>query len=149
MSILRWQDPTLCNQSPYFDQFLKINCSYVKPECLKDGYLENSHSELIVMHHNVCSLPCNFHKIEELFLDSSSYPDILAVTETKLNFGSTVPSLKGYEFERTDSPTEFGGVGLYLCDSLNYTIRKDLALNLPFCEDLWIDIKFNQSLPYP
>jgi len=59
-----------------------------------------------------------------------------------------IPPLIGYSFERKDSPTASGGVGLYLSDSLQYTIHEDLSLNLPHCEDLWIDIKVNQSSPF-
>ena len=130
------------NQSVYFDQFLDINCSYLKPELLNDEYFKSSPSELIVMHNNICSLPANFHKIEELFIGSTYRPNIVALSETKLKSSSVVPPLKGYSFERTDSPTAAGGVGLYLSDSLQYSIRDDLALNLSHCEDLvWIDLK--------
>ena len=138
----------LNNQSNYFDQFLDINCSYVKPECLKDDYFKSSNSELVVMHNNICSLPSNFHKVEELFIGSNYRPHIIALSETKLNSSSVVPTLKGYSFEHVDSPTAAGGVGFYLSDSLQYTICEDLALGLPNCEDLWINIKFNGSQPY-
>jgi len=74
----------LNNQSVYFDQFLDINCSYLKPECLKNDYFKSSDSELVVMHNNVCSLSSNFHKIEELFLGSTYHPNILASTEPNL-----------------------------------------------------------------
>ena len=75
--------PVDLSGSPYFDQFLDISCSYLKPECLKDDYFKSSESELVVMHNNVCSLSSNFHKIEELFLGSSYRPHIIALSETE------------------------------------------------------------------
>ena len=65
---------SLNNQTPYFDQFLEINCSYLKPQSLKDDYFKKSDSELIVMHHNVCSISANFDKVEEFFLGSNFRP---------------------------------------------------------------------------
>ena len=44
-----------------------------------------------------------------------------------------------YKFIRNDSITLAGGVGLYIKESLKFTLRKDLSLNLQHCEDLWIE----------
>ena len=38
-------------------------------------------------------------------------------------------------------PTNAGGVGLCVKNGLKYSIRNDLNLHLPFCEDVWIEVK--------
>jgi len=42
-------------------------------------------------------------------------------------------------FIRNDSPTNAGGIGLYIKDTLKYKIRNDLSLIQ--CEDLWIEFQ--------
>ena len=69
------------------------------------------------MHNNICSLTSNFHKVEELFLGSTYRPQIVALSETKLNSSSVIPSLKGFTFEHNDSPTAAGGVG-FICQKI-------------------------------
>ena len=60
--------------------------------------------------------------------------------------GDRSPKQKGYEFERSDTKTDFGGVGIYLSNGLaDYSVRSDLALNARHCEDIWIDITMHQS----
>ena len=100
---------------------------------------------LSILHNNICSLPLNFHKMEELFIASSKLPNILAFSETKLNASSSVPHLKGFNFERNDSTSAAGGVALYLSEKIQYTVNNELALNLPHCEDLWVTITNDSS----
>ena len=40
-----------------------------------------------------------------------------------------------------DSPTNAGGVGLYVKNGLKYSIRNDLNLYLSYCEDILIEVK--------
>ena len=70
----------------------------------------------------------------------SFLPSILALSETKLNDESTVPPLTGYTFTNVNSPTTSGGVGFYVSDTLKYSVRPDLSLNIDACEDLWIEV---------
>ena len=123
-----------------FDHFLKINCSYLGANEVDDAYLNETNQELTIFQNNVRSLKKNFHLVEEIFQKCGNLPSILAFTETKLNDSSAIPRLGGYIFEHVDSPTDCGGVGVYLSDELNYSIRNDLSLNIKGCEDLWIEI---------
>ena len=65
----------------------------------------------------------------------------MAITETKLKKDDDEPPIKGYDFKRSDTSTDFGGVGIYLSDDLDYSVRSDLALEARHCEDIWVDIK--------
>ena len=71
----------------------------------------------------------------------------MAITETKLKKNDDEPPIPGYEFERSDTKTDFGGVGIYLSNNLkDYSIRSDLALGAKNCEDIWIDIPSKQAI---
>ena len=43
-------------------------------------------------------------------------------------------------FFHHDSPSNAGGVGIYVKQYLNYRLREDISLNAPKCEDIWIEI---------
>ena len=100
---------------------------------------------MTIFQNNVRSLKKNFHLVKEVFQKCSSLPNILAFTETKLNENSSIPSFPGYSFEHVNSPTQCGGVGVYLSDDLNYSIRNDLSLNLEGCEDLWLELEVEKT----
>ena len=88
------------------------------------------------------SLNKNFDLVDEIFPSCTKLPDILSFTETKLNEYKQASEIPGYKFERSDdSVTKSGGVGVYISNHLDYSLRSDLSMNLGTCEDLWIDIR--------
>ena len=112
---------------------------------LKSLYKANSIS---VIHVNIRSLAKNFYKLEELLNEMQVQPDIIAATETWLEPSriKTV-TLPGYNFFHTDaltaSPNGTGlakRVGIYIKASINATVRDQFRLELPGCEDLWIEL---------
>ena len=73
-------------------------------------------------------------------------PDAIAISETKLNVNSSLNLyFTNYKFIRNDSITFAGGVGLYIKESIKFTLRKDLSLNLQHCEDLWLKVESEKS----
>ena len=62
-----------------------------------------------------------------------------------LNDNSATPTLDGYSFEHVNSTTKSGGVGVFLSNRIDYSIRNDLNLHCNGCEDLWIEIEVNKS----
>ena len=79
--------------------------------------------------------------MKKYFWSVKKKPDILAFGETRLRSGDEYPQLVGYhELEHVDSPTEVGGVGFYVSEKLNYTVRPDLSLGMDRVEDLWIEL---------
>ena len=95
------------------DHFYDINCTYLSPNELEDAHLGNPTSELSIFHGNVRSLNANYDSISDIFQNCQRLPDILAITETKLKKNDDEPPISGYEFERSDTKTDFGG-GRYL-----------------------------------
>ena len=69
----------------------------------------------------------------------------MAISETKLKEDKDFPELEGFSFECVDSPTDAGGVGVYLSNQINYCLRKDLDLGARHCEDLWLDIELDNK----
>ena len=123
------------------DHFLEISCDYLDPNLINDDFLKSDSTSLTVFQNNIRSLNKNFHLVEEIFNNCTDLPDVLAFCETRLNENSIAPSLEGYSFECENSPTACGGVGIFVSDSLNYTVRNDLKINVNACEDLWIEIE--------
>lgn len=107
------------------DHFLDINCDYVDSNQVNEEFFQDD-SKLTIFQNNIRSLNKNFHLVEELFARSKHIPDILAFCETKLHENSLIPPFDGYAFERVDSPTNSGGVGVFLSNRIKYSIRADL-----------------------
>ena len=67
------------------------------------------------MHFNTRSLIKNKDKIESLLFDIFSLPDLISITETKLNlFTVHLASIKHYNFSHVNSMSNAGGVGIYM-----------------------------------
>ena len=131
-----------------FDHFLDINCEYLDPNLIDcDFFKEDSSQQLSIFQNNIRSLNKNFHLVEELFVNCGELPDILAFSETKLNENTTTPSLQGYSFIHADSSSACGGVGVFIRENIEYSVRNDLNLNTQGCEDIWFEIKVRAESP--
>ena len=66
-------------------------------------------------HCNVRSLPKNHTLLTDLIYSIQVKPDILAISETKLNENNVVNvDITGYNFFHTDSSTNAGGAAIYV-----------------------------------
>ena len=137
----------LKSRSPNYNPFLDINCIYKSPNELNSEFFEkNNVSDLTVFHNNVRSLNKNFKSVGDIFLNCDNFPDILAITETKLNGELYAPNLEGYHpFEGVESSTDAGGVGIYVSNNFDFCKREDLSLNVAGCEDFWVSIYQNSN----
>ena len=103
-------------------------------------------NDLLILSCNIASLCQNQHKIEQFLSVTSALPSIIAISETKIRISDNITdqyNLENYNytFEHNDTPTYFGGVGFYIQNNINYILRNDISLDIPSCEDLWIEIK--------
>ena len=82
------------------------------------------------------------YQIYELLTDIVITPDIIAISETKLNNNSNYNDIQlpGYTFVNKNSLTQAGGVGIYVKISLIYKIRSDLDLHNDHIEDMWKEV---------
>ena len=106
--------------------------------------LSSNNNDFFLVHFNARSLPKNVDKLEEVLTEMTSLP--IAISETKLNSNSySNISIPNYNFFHSDSPTLASGVGRYLKDTLKYSLRNSLSLNVPHCEDLWLEVHCKNS----
>ena len=97
---------------------------------------------------NIRSLNANFDKLNQLLTNYDILPDIIAMSETKLKLSQVYNAkLSGYHFYHKGTTTRWGGVGLFIKESLSISICKEFDLNIPNCEDMWIqlDLKNNKK----
>jgi len=96
------------------------------------------------MHFNIRSLSKNISSIEDLIYEClDKYPDIICISETKLNEKSDLSLIQipDYKFIHNDSKTAAGGSGIYINESLTFSPRNDLNININGeCEATFVEI---------
>ena len=118
------------------------NNDYFSLSSLSQLGSKHDKNNFFVLHLNTRSLTKNHDKIEELLNELNFFPEIISISETKLNPQKTINiNICNYDFIHNDSPTNAGGVGLYVKNGLKYSMRNDLNLHLSYCEDIWIEVK--------
>ena len=93
-------------------------CQYLDPCDVNKVVNDTSLTDLTVFHSNVSSLRKNLDKLFETFQNGTKLPDIIGVTESRLDEHLTEIDIDGYEFEPCFSKTNAGGVGIYVADYL-------------------------------
>ena len=107
-------------------------------------------NNILVMHANVSSLDANKKHIKGLLFNSDVIPDIIGISETRLNedYNMAKTDIEGYHpmvFKHSNTgDSDFGGVGLYISKSLKYDIRSDLDFDFDGCETTFIELKTGQ-----
>ena len=103
-------------------------------------------NNISVLHVNADSLPCNFEKLENLMIRSNVYPDIIAISETRLNDDHNlnliqIPEYHKFIYKHTNSTnSDYGGVGMYVSNKLHFIHRTDLDFNFEGCETKFIEL---------
>ena len=125
------------------------NAAHTSIEELKQIVLDDKNylNRLNFLHVNTRSLIHNIDNLHQLLCKLPKEPDIIFVTETKLNKRSNInfTHLDNYTFINKDSFSNAGGVGLYLKNSLKFEIRKDLNLINNDVESLWAKVQISKT----
>ena len=66
------------------------------------------------------------------FSDTQTKKDSVKIPKTPIGY---------HDFEFTPSPTQAGGVGFFVKETLDYDLLPELKLNLDLCEDIWVRVK--------
>ena len=147
---------------PCLSENLPLNClpsCYAGPTQDGKGYLpvdnlelhfEKSNylsEDLVILHINTRSLTKNVDLISELLVSFNVKPDLIAITETKLNKKSSIDlvQITGYKFLHNDSFTAAGGTALYIKCSINFIPRQDILFHSTEFESTWIEIENNRN----
>ena len=132
----------------YHDLF--ASCKYFEIDEINQtlSKAKSCQRNLFVMHFNVRSLQKNFCKLSLYVSHLSTKPDVIAITETKLNDAKSNDGFKltEYKFMHKNSSTKASEIAFYVKKEWSYTLLNSAGLNLNAVEDLWI--KF-EAKPVP
>lgn len=131
-----------CNENSKSSYLPEASCAYVNSETFCN-FIGNEGKGFSLLHINARSLPKNYDTMYN-FLTGINYSfSIIAVSETWVsdNEIKSLYNIPGYNFvcKGRDS-RRGGGVGLYLKDGMNYSVRNDFE-NTQHCESLFIEVK--------
>lgn len=119
-----------------------IESKYYSVKQMGSHFQSSKQKAISILHCNTRSLAKNLTLLNDILLTINETPSIIAISETKLNENTqTNISIQGYIYLGTNSKTAAGGVGFYVREHLNYTIRFDLELNIDGVESCWIELK--------
>ena len=94
-----------------------------------------------MFHCNIRSLQKKLALLEDFLYSLDKRPEILAITETRLNVNSVCNvDLLNYELYHTDSPTSAGGAAIYITKTLKSIPRPDIEFNMQLVESCWVEI---------
>ena len=102
-----------------------------------------------MFHINIVSLSSHLDDLKML-LSLLDHPfDIIAVSETKIKDGQepvTNFSIVGYEFRHTPTKSDFGGVGIFYKNNLDFVVRDDLSQSIhTTSESIFIELSPEQN----
>ena len=96
--------------------------------------------------HEYKKFNANFDKLNELLTNYDILPDIIAMSETKVKLSQVYNAkLSGYHFYLKGTTTSWGGVGLFIKESLSISICKEFDLNIPNCEDMRVQLDLGRN----
>lgn len=133
------------------------NCMYHDYESLCETFAKKPEGGLTMMHFNTRSLTKNFSSFYDIISNLPSDPDIICISETKLNdyisgsddfLEDSAPNytseieieIPDYTFICNNSKTSAGGSGIYVNNSLMHKNRPDLEPSIDGCEGSFIEI---------
>ena len=94
-----------------------------------------------MFHCNMRSLQKNLALLEDFIYSLDKRPEILAITETRLNANSVCNvDLLNYELYYTYSPTLAGGSAIYIIKTLKSIPRLDIIFDVQLVELCWVEI---------
>ena len=104
---------------------------------------QKKNNDLFLIHFNVRSLQKHIDQLNNYLERFKNQPDIAAISETKLKEGliNRDIELEGYGFLHSDCKKCAGGVGLYIKDTIKFSIIQYSKICLPNAEHLCVDIQ--------
>ena len=100
----------------------------------------------VLLHINISSLHAHLDELEVLLLAIEIMPALIFICETHIrNKPLLNVNIDGYLFVHKRSPTQAGGVGIYVRSDIRVKCNDYFDLNLKGCEDLWMDVELNCS----
>ena len=99
-------------------------------------------SKLFLLHLNIRSLSKNFDNLIKFLTNVPLRPHIISLTETKIKDMSLVNiTISGYTFLHVNSVSNFGGMGIYVSDLLQFK-RLSFEVSFSGSESIWINFTY-------
>ena len=97
------------------DNMMQLPCSeYFSVNDINASLNSEAKKSLFLLHVNIRSLSKNLDTLNEHLVTMNRNPDIIAITETRLNEQSVSNiEIHNYDFLHNDSPTRAGGTAIY------------------------------------
>ena len=110
-----------------------IDCNIDDFETFNSLLNQKGSSEISIIHFNIRSLLKHKPEIEQLLYSLHTPPDIICLSETKINDRTNLQDLyiEGYTLFENSSKSSFGGSAIYVSDTLSCKKRSDLEINIP------------------
>ena len=104
-------------------------------------YFDIGDKGFTLLHCNTRSLSKNLSLLNDILITCKETPSIIAISETKLKEdGVCNISIDGYRFISKHSPTNAGGVGIYIKNDIEFFRRQDLDCDFEGVETCFIEI---------
>ena len=103
-----------------------------------------SDNKFSIYHLNISSLQKHIHELRILLSTTHHNFDIICISETRLY--DEIPlsnvQIEGYDFIHTCTPTQCGGVGMYIKSGIEYDIINKLTKSYEnICESIFVELK--------
>ena len=99
---------------------------YFSPKQLRN-LMRKQNNSLLIIHFNTKSFVKIKNLIEEFITEIKYSLEIIGISETKINSNACLNlNIPNFDFFHNDSPTNAGGVGIYVNQSLKYKLRNDV-----------------------
>ena len=111
--------------------------------------------DIYMIHVNAVSWVKNFDSFIAFFENMKHFPDVICVSETrimdkKIDWQLLCVQIANYELNYDNSPSDAGGVAIYVKKGKfdNYTVKKDLRLNVADCESIFLEVKLASKITH-
>ena len=132
-------DTNVINAS--FDSLTNNIAQCVYSDSTSHVLTKNSKDNLLILHFNNRSLQKHYDTFFEFLITWHISPDIICISESRLKHNPlTNVNLPGYTLIRTNSPTNAGGVAMYIANNIAYELKTDYEMKIDGCENIWIKL---------
>ena len=103
--------------------------------------LKTGNKGFSLLHCNTRSLSKNLPLLNDILLMCKEMPSVIAISETKLSDDNVSNvAIHGYKFISKHSPTNAGGVGLYIKKDIEFIRRQDIEFDFEGVATCFIEI---------
>ena len=128
------------NDTQYKEMFSNIESKYYDVK-QTSKILQVGLKDFSLFHCNMRSLKKNLTLLNDILTTFKEMPSIIAISETKLNENNISNiSIPGYQFLSKHSPTNAGGVGIYIKDNIQVIRRQDFEFDFDGVETCFLEV---------